>query len=105
TTDNRQPNSAFTNATLSGSAGVMVGGSSTLRFVGRAERQHSGTPGATAFGRPDLDAFFERHDGVGGVTFDQQLTSRLRQRATYSLTVSHQQSTNLIADPPYTPRF
>jgi len=105
TTDNRQPNSAFTNTTLSGSAGVMLGGSSTLRFVGRAERQHNGTPGATAFGRPDLDAFFERHDGVGGVTFDQQLTSRLRQRAMYSLTVSHQQSTNLIADPPYTPRF
>jgi vitamin B12 transporter len=104
-TDNREPNSAFRNTTLSGSAGVALGDAATLRFVGRGELQHNGTPGQTAFGRPDLDAFFERHDGVGGVTFDQQLTPRLRQRATYSLTVSHQQSTNLIADPPYTPRF
>src|SRR5581483_12122239 len=50
-------------------------------------------------------AFFERHDGVTGVSFDQQLTPRLRQRASYSLTVSHQQSTDLVADPPYTPQF
>jgi len=104
-TDNREPNSAFSNATVSGSAGLALGAAATLRVVGRAERQHNGTPGQTAFGRPDLDAFFERHDGVGGVTFDQQVTTRVRQRASYSLTVSHQQSTNLIADPPYTPAF
>ena len=30
-----------------------------------ASSSTSGTPGPTAFGRPDLDAFFERHDGVG----------------------------------------
>jgi vitamin B12 transporter len=105
TTDNREPNSAFTNTTVSGAAGVALGTTAMLRFVGRTERQHNGTPGQTAFGRPDLDAFFERHDGVGGVTLDQQLTPRLRQRASYSLTVSHQQSTNLVADPPYTPQF
>ena len=105
TTDNREPNSAFRDTTLSGSTGVALGDRATLRVVGRAQLQHNGTPGQTAFGRPDLDAFFERHDGVGGVTFDQQLTPRLRQRASYSLTVSQQQSTNLIADLPYTPRF
>ena len=53
------------------SAGVALGHGATLRFVGRAERGTTGTPGQTAFGRPDLDAFFKRHDGVGGVTFDQ----------------------------------
>ena len=104
-TDNREPNSAFTDTTLSGSAGVAIGSSATLRFVGRGQRQHNGTPGQTAFGRPDLDAFFEQHDGVGGVTFDEQATPAFRQRASYSQTVSHQQSTNLVADPPYTPRF
>ena len=48
----------------------------TLRFIGRGELERVGTPGQTAFGRPDLDAFFERHDGVGGVTFDQQVERR-----------------------------
>ena len=76
-----------------------------FRFVGRGQLQHNGTPGPTAFGRPDLDAFFDRNDGVAGVTFDDQLTPRMRQRASYAFTVSHQQSTNLIADPSYTPRF
>jgi len=104
-TDNNAPNDAFRNTTISGTAGVALGAAATLRVVARTELQHNGTPGQTAFGRPDLDAFFERHDGVGGVTFDGQLTPRVRQRASYSLTVSHQQSTNLIADPPYTPQF
>jgi vitamin B12 transporter len=104
-TDNREPNSAFTDTTLSGTAGVAISETASLRLVGRGQLQHNGTPGQTAFGRPDLDAFFERHDGVGGATFDHQLTPALRQRASYSLSVSHQQSTNLVADPPYTPQF
>ena len=105
TTDNRVPNNRFRNTTLSGNAGVALSGTAILRFVGRGELEHAGTPGQTGFRPPDRDAFFERHDGVGGVTFDQELTPRLRQRASYSLAVSHQQSTNLVADPPYTPRF
>ena len=104
-TDNQEPNSAFTNTTVSGTAGLAIAPDATLRFVGRTERQHNGTPGQTAYGRPDLDAFFERHDSATGVTFDQQLTTRLRQRASYSFTLSHQQSTNLVADPPYTPQY
>jgi outer membrane cobalamin receptor len=104
-TDNREPNSRLENTTLSANMGLSIGHDASLRFIARAEREHVGTPGQTAFGRPDLDAFFERHDGVGGLSFDQQLTPSLRQRAAYSLTASNQQSTNLIADPPYTPRF
>jgi len=105
TTDNREPNNRFENTSLSGNLGVALSETATLRVVARGELEHVGTPGATAFGRPDLDAFFERHDGTGGVTFDQQLRARFRQRAMYSLAVSNYQSTNLIADPPYTPRF
>jgi outer membrane cobalamin receptor len=79
--------------------------SATIRFIGRGERERVGTPGQTAFGRPDLDAFFERQDATGGVAFDQQSTPSLRQRASYSLASSNYQSTNLLTDPPYTPRF
>src|SRR5262249_56761449 len=104
-TDNREPNSAFRDTTISAAAGVALGTSAMVRFVGRSQRQHNGTPGQTAFGRPDLDAFFDRNDGVVGVSVDSQLTPRLRQRAGYAFTVSHQQSTNLVADPPYTPQF
>ena len=104
TTDNEVPNNRFRNTSLSGSAGVTLGAGATLRFVGRAERGKTGTPGQTAFGRPDLDAFFRRHDGTFGVAFDQAAGS-FRQRAAYGLAESHQASTNLLADPSYTPRF
>jgi vitamin B12 transporter len=103
--DNRVPNSALDNTTLSANVGIALGGNASLRFVGRGEREHVGTPGATAFGRPDLDAFFERHDGVGSVLFDQRSNRLIRQRASYSLATSYQQSTNLAADPPYTAMY
>jgi outer membrane cobalamin receptor len=105
TTDNEVENSGFDNTTLSGSAGVPIGRNGTLRFTGRAELGEVGTPGQAAFGRPDLDARFERRNGVGGVTFVQTLTPAFTQRATYALSVSNQTSANLILDPPYTPSF
>jgi outer membrane cobalamin receptor len=104
-TDNRVPNNALSNTTLSGTVGIKLTDTATLRAVARAEREHVGTPGQTAFGRPDLDAFFERHDDVFSLTLDQQIASRVRQQAGYSLARSDQQSTNLIADPPYIPQF
>jgi len=103
--DNRVPNSRLENTTLSGNGGIALTGDATLRFIGRAELEHTGTPGPTAFGRPDLDAFFERHDGMGGVSFDQKVSPTLRQRASYSLAASNQQSTNLVEDPPYYATF
>ena len=99
-TDNRVPNSALQNTTLSANVGVALTPTATLRFVGRGELEHVGTPGPTAFGRPDLDAFFERHDGVTSVNFDQQANRRFRQRASYSRAASSQQSTDLIVDAP-----
>jgi vitamin B12 transporter len=103
--DNRVPNSRFENTTLSANIGVAVGTSATLRVIARGERGHAGTPGTTAFGRPDLDAFSERHDDLASVSFDHQVTRALRQRASYSRTASSQQSTNLIVDPPYRAAF
>jgi len=104
-TDNRVPNSQFQNTTLSANVGVALGPNATLRAIGRGELGRNGSPGQTAFGRPDLDAFFQRHDGLGGVTFDQQVNPMFRQRASYALSISHQQSTNLTLDPPYTPSY
>lgn len=104
TTDNEVPNNRFRNTTLAGTAGVALGGGATLRFVGRAERGRTGTPGPTAFGRADLDAFFRRHDHVAGIAFNQA-AGAFRQRATYGLAASRQASTNLVEDAPYTPSF
>jgi outer membrane cobalamin receptor len=103
--DNRVPNSRFENTTLSANVGVALGSTATLRVIGRGELGHAGTPGTTAFGRPDLDAFSERRDGVGSVSFDQQINRVVRQRALYSRAASTQQSTNLILDPPYRATF
>ena len=104
-TANRVPNNTFDNTTIAANGGVTPSGALSLRFVGRGEIGRTGTPGATAFGRPDMDAFFHRRDGVGGVTLDHQVSGRWQQRATYALSVSHQQSTNLQIDPDYVPRF
>ena len=104
-TDNNVPNNEFDNVTFSGTAGVEIAPRTSLRFVGRTEAEEVGTPGQTLFGRPDLDAAFDRTDGVFGVTFTQQLTETLQQRATYGFARSNQESANLIADPPYTPTF
>jgi outer membrane cobalamin receptor len=104
TSDNEVPNNRFRNATVSGTAGIALGPGATLRFVGRAERGRTGVPGQSAFGRPDRDAFFRRHDATIGVAFDRS-AGRFRQRAAYGLAESHQASTNLHLDPPYTPSF
>jgi outer membrane cobalamin receptor len=104
-TSNDTPNSDFDNTTLSANVGAALNETANLRFIARAELGKNGTPGQTAFGRPDLDAFAERHDGLGGVTFNQQLTPNVHQQASYALSVSNQQSTNLIEDPPYTPTY
>ena len=103
--DNRVPNSGLGNTTLSANVGVPIGGTATLRFIGRGELERVGTPGTTAFGRPDLDAFFERRDGIGSVSLDQPVNRAFRQRASYSLATSNQRSTNLLPDPPYTAAF
>jgi outer membrane cobalamin receptor len=102
--DNRAPNSRFENTTLSANVGLSLADATTLRFIGRGELEHVGTPGPTAFGRPDRDAFFERRDGVASLGLDRR-NDRVRQRLGYSIAVSHQQSTNLVADSPYRARF
>jgi vitamin B12 transporter len=99
-TNNTGPNDKFDNTALTLNAGVDLGHGATLRALGRAELQHSGTPGETVINPPDLDGFFERHDGLGGITFDQNVSPMFHQHAVYSYGVSNQQSTDLVSDSP-----
>ena len=104
-TDNEVPNNEDKNATVSGALTRPLRSGASLRFVGRGEFGRTGTPGTTAFGRPDMDAFFRHRDGsfLGG--WSQPLGSRVTHQTSYAYIMTKYRSTNLIADPPYTPRF
>jgi outer membrane cobalamin receptor len=103
-TENRVPNNRLESHTFSMTAGATLTPSLTLRLVGRLEDGVTGSPGQTAFGRPDLDASFSQRHVVGGATLEHR-AARVTQRATYALATSEQRSTNLILDAPYTPTF
>jgi vitamin B12 transporter len=62
-TDNQEPNSAFRQNAAAASFG-WEGARTEARVVFRGDDTVVGTPGQTAFGRPDLDASFERRAGV-----------------------------------------
>lgn len=100
-TDNREPNSAFHNTTLSGNFGLELNDRTTLRVIARGELGRVGTPGPTVFQPPDLDAFFRRRDGSLGLSLRNQSTSFWEQRLTYGFAKSRQVSRNLIADFPF----
>ncbi|HEY2944553.1 MAG TPA: TonB-dependent receptor plug domain-containing protein, partial [Vicinamibacteria bacterium] len=68
-TDNQEPNSAFRETAGAAALGLRLGERSSLRLVGRGGTSNAGTPGATAFGRPDLDASIERRLLVLGGRF------------------------------------
>lgn len=65
-TDNQEPNSAFRETAGAAALGVRLGERSSVRIVARGGASTAGTPGATAYGRPDLDASIERHLFVAG---------------------------------------
>ena len=80
TTDNEAPNSRFEDTAAALSAGARLDPRTDLRLVARYEMSTVGTPGPTAYGRPDLDASFDRDDLVlaaslrrGGPSLSQQL--------------------------------
>ena len=104
-TDNEEPNNENTTSTVSGSVTRQLRSGASARFLGRGEFGRTGTPGTTAFGRPDMDAFFRHRDGsfLGG--WNQPIGSRVTQQTSYSYIITKYRSTNLIADPPYTPTF
>lgn len=104
-TDNREPNNSDKNSTLSGMASRTLTSGGSLRFLGRGEGGRTGTPGTTAFGRPDMDANFRHKDASFQGGWNQPLGSRVTQQTSYTYVMTRYRSTNLIADAPYTPRF
>ncbi len=104
-TNNQEPNNENRTSTVSGSVTRLLKSGASARFLGRSEFGRTGTPGTTAFGRPDMDAFFRHRDinALGG--WNQPLGSRVTQQTSYSYILTNYRSTNLISDPPYTPRF
>lgn len=104
-TNNQEPNSAFRNDTVSAALGYQFTPRTSVRAVLRGEFGEAGTPGQTAFGRADMDAYFDRRDAVAGVTFQQDVSSGFRHRVTYGYAATRQDSANLESDPPYTPSY
>jgi outer membrane cobalamin receptor len=62
TTDNEAPNSRFEQTAAAFAGGARIDPRTEARAVVRWEDSTTGTPGQTAFGRPDEDASFERED-------------------------------------------
>lgn len=104
-TDNQEPNSAFRNSTLSGDFGLALGKNTTARLILRGDFGDVGTPGQTAFERPDSDAFFRKADGYAGFSLQNRTSSRWNQELTYTFARTRQVSRDLFIDPPYTPAF
>ncbi|MCI0355245.1 MAG: TonB-dependent receptor [Acidobacteria bacterium] len=104
-TENQEANNAFRNTDLSGNFGFAVGEGTQIRLILRGANSRVGTPGQTAFGRPDRDSFFRRADGYAGISLHNQTTARWEQRLRYTFARSRQVSRNLIEDPPFTPTF
>ena len=104
-TDNQEPNNAFQNNTFSANFGTALGKHTALRLILRGDQGRVGTPGQTAFGRHDRDAFFRKGDGATGLSLHDQTTSRWDQQLSYTFARSRQVSRDLIEDPPFTPMF
>ncbi len=94
TTDNEAPNSAFEQTAVALAAGVALDEHTDARAVVRFDDSNVGTPGQTAFGRPDLDASFEREDlVVSGVL------RRAQARVSHQLSVGYSRTDQLSLNP------
>ena len=98
------PNTAFEQTAGALSLGATVGSAGTLRLVARADSSETGTPGQTAFGRPDLDATFERDDRVGGASF-RWAGARVSHQLRAGLAQTRQLSLNPLDSGSFTPSY
>jgi vitamin B12 transporter len=82
TTDNEAPSSRFEQTAAALSAGARIDSRTEARAVVRWEDSTTGTPGQTAFGRPDEDASFEREDLVVSALVRRALPRLVQQFST-----------------------
>lgn len=104
-TDNQGRNDAFRDSTGGINVGYALGEHAHLRWITRAGESRAGTPGQTAFERPDSDAFFRKADGYTGLSFSTQTNPLWDQRVAYTYERSRQVSRDTFIDPPYVPTF
>ena len=103
-TANESPNNDFDSETGAASAGLAPTAAITLRLTARASDSRIGTPGPIRFGRPDLDAFFDRDDlaaGLAGSVLRGEVEHELR----IGWSSSDQLSVNPLDSGPYVPRL
>jgi vitamin B12 transporter len=103
-TDNQAPNSAFGETAGAASVGARLSERSSIRFVFRGEKNEVGTPGPTAFGRPDLDARFESSSLLLGGEW-RFSSHGVIQQARLGLAKSNQLSLDPSDSGTYTPQF
>jgi vitamin B12 transporter len=104
-TDNNVPNGSFNNASIAGNLGLHPSEKLEIRMVYRSEAGRVGTPGPWAFGRPDLDAHYRRHDNAGSVTVSHFQSPSWTQKISYTINDSQQLSDNPLDSGEYTPQF
>jgi outer membrane cobalamin receptor len=103
-TDNEQPNSAFEQTAGALSAGARLAGRTTLRLTLRGESGAVGTPGQTAFGRPDLDARLERDALAAGAAL-RHAGDRVVQGLRVGFAKTAELSLDTVDSGPFTPTY
>jgi outer membrane cobalamin receptor len=104
TTDNGEPNSRLEQTALALSAGLKLDARTSARAVVRFDDSTTGTPGQTAFGRPDLDASFERRDLVVTSSVHRG-DARLAQQLTLAYARTDQLSLDPLDSGPWVPEW
>ena len=104
-TDNVAANDSFNETSITGNLGIRLSKKADLRAVFRSEAGRSGIPGLTAFGRPDLDAYYRRQDKAGTVALTVVHTPSWTQKIAYGINDSRQFSENPLDSGSYTPRY
>ncbi len=103
-TDNAQPNSAFDETAVALATGLRVDGRTEARAVLRIDDARVGTPGPTAFGRPDLDASFDRQDLLASATL-RRTGARFSQLLSFAGSRTRQLSLDPVDSGPWTPEW
>ncbi len=103
-TDNDEPNGAFKETAGLGSVAIRLSESARIRGTLRISDSRAGTPGQTLFGRPDLDAYVERDDFVGGLSFEAHGDS-VAHTVRFGISDTDQLSVNPLDSGPYVPSY
>ncbi len=104
-TSNQEPHNDFRSNNFSGNFGYSPKPGTDIRLVLRGTSNRVGTPGNTAFARPDRGSTLHKTDGAAGISLRNQTTPSWDQQVRYTFARSRQVSRDTILDPPYVPQF